>query len=175
MTSPTEQRRAFDTAMDSYRTGDRDTALTTFTRITAVNASMSDAWLGRLACGDQDLDTLAGAHEHSRALYRETRRIGVRDGELHEIKSPIVLQPGPAALTDGVREIAPLEGRHPAAGFVILAAAGLEGLRRKLLAQSVERDRPLGREAVGLEVLEVHGQQFHSISKVPKIGSASPC
>ena len=30
----------------------------------------------------------------------------VRDGELHEIKSPIILQPGPAALTDGVREIA---------------------------------------------------------------------
>jgi iron complex transport system substrate-binding protein len=30
----------------------------------------------------------------------------VRDGELHEIKSPIVLQPGPAALTDGVRAIA---------------------------------------------------------------------
>jgi iron complex transport system substrate-binding protein len=32
----------------------------------------------------------------------------VRDGELHEIKSPIILQPGPAALTDGVREIAKL-------------------------------------------------------------------
>lgn len=30
----------------------------------------------------------------------------VRDSELHEIKSPIILQPGPAALTDGVREIA---------------------------------------------------------------------
>jgi len=30
----------------------------------------------------------------------------VRDGELHEIKSPIILQPGPAALTDGVRAIA---------------------------------------------------------------------
>ena len=26
----------------------------------------------------------------------------VRDGELHEIKSPIILQPGPAALTDGI-------------------------------------------------------------------------
>lgn len=92
MTSPTEQRRAFDTAMDSYRTGDRDNALTTFTRITAVNASMSDAWLGRLACGDQDLDTLAGAHEHSRALYRETRRIGVRDGELHaQVPAPMYL------------------------------------------------------------------------------------
>ena len=30
----------------------------------------------------------------------------VRDGELHEIKSPIILQPGPAALTDGVAELA---------------------------------------------------------------------
>src|SRR3546814_19756483 len=30
----------------------------------------------------------------------------VRDGQLHEIKSPIILQPGPAALTYGVREIA---------------------------------------------------------------------
>lgn len=30
----------------------------------------------------------------------------VRDGELHEVKSPIILQPGPAALTDGVSEIA---------------------------------------------------------------------
>ena len=29
----------------------------------------------------------------------------VRDGELHEIKSPIILQPGPAALTDGLAEI----------------------------------------------------------------------
>ncbi len=32
----------------------------------------------------------------------------VRDGELHEIKSPVILQPGPAALTDGVNEIARL-------------------------------------------------------------------
>jgi iron complex transport system substrate-binding protein len=30
----------------------------------------------------------------------------VRDGELHEIKSPLILQPGPAALTDGVQGIA---------------------------------------------------------------------
>ncbi|MCS6947764.1 MAG: ABC transporter substrate-binding protein, partial [Steroidobacteraceae bacterium] len=29
----------------------------------------------------------------------------VRDGELHEIKSSIILQPGPAALTDGVRAL----------------------------------------------------------------------
>jgi len=30
----------------------------------------------------------------------------VRDGELHEVKSPMILQPGPAALTDGVQAIA---------------------------------------------------------------------
>jgi iron complex transport system substrate-binding protein len=29
----------------------------------------------------------------------------VRDGELHEIKSPLILQPGPAALTDGLSEL----------------------------------------------------------------------
>jgi iron complex transport system substrate-binding protein len=29
----------------------------------------------------------------------------VRDGELHEVKSSLILQPGPAALTDGVREL----------------------------------------------------------------------
>jgi iron complex transport system substrate-binding protein len=29
----------------------------------------------------------------------------VRDGELHEVKSALILQPGPAALTEGVREI----------------------------------------------------------------------
>ena len=29
----------------------------------------------------------------------------VRDGQLFEIKSPIILQPGPAALTDGLAEM----------------------------------------------------------------------
>jgi iron complex transport system substrate-binding protein len=29
----------------------------------------------------------------------------VRDGELHEVKSAEILQPGPAALTDGVRRV----------------------------------------------------------------------
>ncbi|MBJ6983559.1 ABC transporter substrate-binding protein [Luteimonas sp. MC1750] len=30
----------------------------------------------------------------------------VRDGELHEVKSPLILQPGPAALTDGLGALA---------------------------------------------------------------------
>jgi iron complex transport system substrate-binding protein len=29
----------------------------------------------------------------------------VRDGELHEVKSPLILQPGPAALTDGLERL----------------------------------------------------------------------
>ena len=42
----------------------------------------------------------------------------VRDGELHEVKSPLILQPGPAALTDGVAAIAAIvrewSARQPA-------------------------------------------------------------
>jgi iron complex transport system substrate-binding protein len=41
-----------------------------------------------------------------RAVAERTGWAGVpavRDGELHEVKSSIILQPGPAALTDGVR------------------------------------------------------------------------
>ncbi|MDO5505784.1 MAG: cobalamin-binding protein [Pseudoxanthomonas suwonensis] len=30
----------------------------------------------------------------------------VRDGELHEVKSPVILQPGPAAVSDGVAQLA---------------------------------------------------------------------
>ena len=29
----------------------------------------------------------------------------VKNGELHEIKSPVILQPGPAALTEGLAEL----------------------------------------------------------------------
>jgi len=38
----------------------------------------------------------------------------VRSGDLYEIKSPIILQPGPAALTDGVRAIADIVRRWSA-------------------------------------------------------------
>jgi iron complex transport system substrate-binding protein len=41
----------------------------------------------------------------------------VRDGEIHEIKSPLILQPGPAALTDGLQAlhdiVAGWAARHP--------------------------------------------------------------
>ena len=35
----------------------------------------------------------------------------VRDGELHEVKSPLILQPGPAALTDGLDALHALVAR----------------------------------------------------------------
>ncbi|WP_443112008.1 ABC transporter substrate-binding protein [Aquabacterium sp. OR-4] len=34
----------------------------------------------------------------------------VRDGELHEVKSPLILQPGPAALTDGLARLQAIIG-----------------------------------------------------------------
>lgn len=90
MTSPNDQRRAFDSAIDAYRCGDVSGALPAFVEITSAQPGMSDAWLGRLACGDRDIAVLRGAHENSRSLYRETRRIGLVDGDLHaRIDAPL--------------------------------------------------------------------------------------
>jgi len=92
MTSPTEQRRAFDAAISRYQGGDTVGALAAFQRITADNPAMTDAWMGRLACGDHSIDALAGAHHNSRALYRETRRIGQHDGALQAmVNAPLYL------------------------------------------------------------------------------------
>jgi type VII secretion ATPase EccA len=90
--SPTEHRRAFDAAITRLRAGDRAGALAIFTDITTDNPAMSDAWMGRLACGDHSLDALAGAHHNSRALYRESRRIGLEDGNLQAtVAAPLYL------------------------------------------------------------------------------------
>jgi type VII secretion ATPase EccA len=123
MTSPTEQRRAFDAAMDSYRSGDRARARAIFTQVTQDNAAMSDAWLGRMACGDHDLDTLAGAHDHSRALYRETRRLGLNDADLYaQISARLYLTvPVWSRATIGLAYAAALIGasRHDQAAAVL--------------------------------------------------------
>ncbi len=92
MTSPTEQRRAFDAAMARFQAGDPGGARAAFTAITEQNPAMSDAWVGRLACGDHSLAALAGAHTHSRALWRETRRLGLQDGALQaSVPAPLYL------------------------------------------------------------------------------------
>src|ERR1700704_3494777 len=90
MTSPTEQRRAFDAAMEAYRFGDMARARIAFTGVTRENPGMSDAWLGRMACGDHELATLPGATDNPRALHREPRRIGLNDGDLYaQIAAPL--------------------------------------------------------------------------------------
>ena len=92
MTSPTEQRRAFDAAMQRFSGGDPAGAGEAFARITEANPAMSDAWVGRLACGDHSLAALAGAHANTRALYRETRRLGLQDGSLQaSVDAPLYL------------------------------------------------------------------------------------
>ena len=92
MSSPTEQRRAFDAAINRYQGGDRAGAQQAFAQITSNSPAMTDAWLGRLACGDHSLDALAGAYTNSRALYRETRRIGLQDGQLQaSVPAPLYL------------------------------------------------------------------------------------
>ena len=83
MTAPTDQRRAFDGAIERFKAGDTRGALAGFVAITAAQPAMSDAWLGRIACGDHAIDVLEAAHRNSRSLYRETRRIGLVDGDLH--------------------------------------------------------------------------------------------
>jgi len=92
LTSPTEQRRAFDAALGRFSAGDPAGAQAAFAAITEQNPAMSDAWMGRLACGDHSLAALAGAHTHSRALYRETRRLGLQDGALQAaVPAPLYL------------------------------------------------------------------------------------
>jgi type VII secretion ATPase EccA len=92
LSSPTEQRRAFDAAVNRYKGGDPAGARQAFAQITGNNPAMTDAWLGRLACGDHSLDALAGAYTNSRALYRETRRIGLQDGALQaSVPAPMYL------------------------------------------------------------------------------------
>ena len=45
----------------------------------------------------------------------------MRDGQLHEIKSPLILQPGPAALTDGLDQLVRIVGGWAASRVNIAA------------------------------------------------------
>ena len=69
----------------------------------------------------------------------------VRDGELHEIKSPIILQPGPAALFDGLAAIhaASPPGRtaHAEHGGGGAAGRPARSVRGEILAET-QGDRP---------------------------------
>lgn len=72
-----------------------------------VVARMPDIILGSW-CGKKFRPEQVAAREGWGAIP------AVREGELHEIKSPLILQPGPAALTDGVAAIAAVVQRWAA-------------------------------------------------------------
>jgi type VII secretion ATPase EccA len=61
-------------ALDS----DPATALRHFREATGIDPSMADAWLGRIAAGDDRLDTLQQLYAYGSRLHRETNRLGAR-------------------------------------------------------------------------------------------------
>ncbi|WP_366514500.1 type VII secretion AAA-ATPase EccA [Mycolicibacterium sp.] len=52
-------------------------ARTLFTEATRADPAMADAWLGRIAAGDDDLATLEQLHDCGARLHRESNRLGV--------------------------------------------------------------------------------------------------
>jgi type VII secretion ATPase EccA len=76
MSDVTSARRRFDRAMSMLDKHDRGGAREEFRAATEADPSMADAWLGRIACGDNDLESLQQLYSHRKWLRRETTRIG---------------------------------------------------------------------------------------------------
>ena len=69
-------RRHFDQAMAIKGRQGPAAALPEFVAATDADPSMADAWLGRIACGDNDLASLKQLNATGEWLHRETTRIG---------------------------------------------------------------------------------------------------
>lgn len=72
----TAARRQFDQAMNALQTSPAS-ARGYFAEATRTDPTMADAWLGRIAAGDDDLATLEELHHYGSRLHRETNRLGV--------------------------------------------------------------------------------------------------
>ena len=70
-------RKRFDQAMRTFAHDPR-AAQAQFRDATEVDPSMADAWLGRIAAGDESLSTLQQLHRYGPRLHRETNRLGTR-------------------------------------------------------------------------------------------------
>ena len=70
-------RKHFDQAVAVFE-ADPAKARRLFREATDADPTMADAWLGRIAAGDDDLQTLEALHTHGARLHRETTRLGVR-------------------------------------------------------------------------------------------------
>ena len=69
-------RRGFDHAMAVLQT-DPASARRLFREATEIDPTMADAWLGRIAAGDDDLGSLQQLHAFGARLHRESNRLGV--------------------------------------------------------------------------------------------------
>ena len=76
-TSSAAARRQFDQAMAVFDV-DPAAAERHFREATEVDPSMADAWLGRIAAGDDAVDTLQQLYAYGARLHRETNRLGLR-------------------------------------------------------------------------------------------------
>jgi type VII secretion ATPase EccA len=76
-TTPAAARKYFDAAMALLDT-DTAGAAARFGEATEVDPSMADAWLGRIAAGDEALSTIEQLYTYGSRLHRETNRIGAR-------------------------------------------------------------------------------------------------
>jgi type VII secretion ATPase EccA len=70
-------RKRFDQAMSLFD-NDQSAAQARFREATEIDPSMADAWLGRIAAGDEELATLQQLYAYGTRLHRETNRLGVR-------------------------------------------------------------------------------------------------
>ncbi len=78
-TATVAARKRFDLAMTLLRGDPSDLAgaRQRFREATDVDPSMADAWLGRVATGDDALTTLQELYAYGARLHRETNRLGV--------------------------------------------------------------------------------------------------
>ncbi len=79
-------RKRFDQAMTLL---DRDPAAAgaRFREATEIDPSMADAWLGRIAAGDESLTTVQQLYMYGSRLHRETNRLGVQIVGAHQSRS----------------------------------------------------------------------------------------
>ncbi|OBK93894.1 type VII secretion AAA-ATPase EccA [Mycobacterium asiaticum] len=76
-TTTSAARKRFDQAM-TLLDSDIEAAGARFREATELDPSMADAWLGRIAAGDEALTTVEQLYNYGARLHRETNRLGVR-------------------------------------------------------------------------------------------------
>ncbi len=76
-TTTAAARKRFDQAMQLFDT-DVTAAQAQFREATEIDPSMADAWLGRIAAGDEALTTLQELYAYGVRLHRETNRLGMQ-------------------------------------------------------------------------------------------------